>query len=309
MVEPEHNETVDPVEECLVKLANATGNAVLVLNADINADSFAKVVSALDNIGTQKALSLILNSRGGSIDYAFGIAKAIRGRCQEFEVIVPDIAKSAATLITLAADRILLGQFGELGPLDPQVLDRAGGSGRRSPLEIVKGLEYLRDYYIETFDLMVRLLLGRAGMDVPHTMEHATGALSSIAGALYNSVNYRELGEAVRHLTVSQQYANETMRRWSPLDQASFEAVVETLVWEYPDHGFIIDVDEARNIGLSNVKPLGIELEALYYVVVDREESFVCYALPEGYEQTENGNDAAPAPGGNHGSTTGSSCE
>ena len=63
MVEPEHNETVDPVEECLVKLANATGNAVLVLNADIGPDSFAKVVSVLDNIGDQEAFSLVLNSR------------------------------------------------------------------------------------------------------------------------------------------------------------------------------------------------------------------------------------------------------
>ena len=269
MVEPEHNENIDPVEECLVKLANATGNAVLVLNADINADSFAKVVSVLDNIGTQETLSLVLNSRGGSIECAFGIVKAIRGRCQDLEVLVPDIAKSAATLIALSADRIFLGKFGELGPMDPQVPDLTGSADRRSPLEIVKGLEYLRDYYIETFDLMVRFLLEQAGMDIAHTMEHATGALSPIAGALYNSVNYRELGEAVRHLTVSQQYAKETMRRWSPLDQASSEAVVETLVWEYPDHGYMIDVEEAQRIGLNNADRLHPRLENLCFEVIN----------------------------------------
>ena len=269
MVEPEHKETVDPVEECLVKLANDTGNAVLVLNADIGSDSFAQVAAALDNIGDQETLSLVLNSRGGSIEYAFGIAKAIRGRCQELEVLVPDIAKSAATLIALSADRILFGKFGELGPMDPQVPDLTGSADRRSPLEIVKGLEYLRDYYIETFDLMVRFLLEQAGMDIAHTMEHATGALSPIAGSLYNSVNYRELGEAVRHLTVSQQYAKETMRRWSPLDQASSEAVVETLVWEYPDHGYMIDVEEAQRIGLNNADRLHPGLEKLCFKVIN----------------------------------------
>ena len=298
-----------PVAERLAEIANTTGNAALVLNADIGPDSFTKVVSALGNIGTQETLSLILNSDGGYIDDAFRIAKAIRASCNELEVIVPARAKSAATLIALAANRILFGQFGELGPLDPQVLDLTGSAERRSPLEIVKGLEFLRNYYVETFDVMVRFLLPRARMDVAHTMEHATGALSPIAGSLYNSVNYRELGEAVRNLAISQQYALETMRRWSPLDEEISDVIVENLVWEYPDHGFIIDVDEARNIGLSNVEPLGIELEALCSGVIDREESFVWYALPEGYEQTENGNDAVPAPGGNHGSTTGASCE
>ena len=276
MVSPEQDKTV---AERLAEIANTTGNAVLVLNADIGPDSFTKVVSALGNIGDQETLSLVLNSRGGSIEYAFGIAKAIRGRCHELEVIVPDIAKSAATLIALSADRIFLGKFGELGPMDPQVPDLTGSADRRSPLEIVKGLEYLRDYYIETFDLMVRFLLEQAGMDIAHTMEHATGALSPIAGSLYNSVNYRELGEAVRHLTVSQQYAKETMRRWSPLDQASSEAVVETLVWEYPDHGYMIDVEEAQRIGLNNADPLHLGLENLCFKVIN-QGTLIKAALP-----------------------------
>ena len=306
MVEPEQD---SPRQKSLTKLASARGHAVLALNADIGPDSFVKVASALGKIGDQESLSLILNSDGGSIEDAFRIAKSIRASCNKLEVLVPARAKSAATLIALAADRILFGQFGELGPLDPQVLDLTGSAERRSPLEIVKGLEFLRNYYVETFDVMVRFLLPRAGMDVAHTMEHATGALSPIAGALYNSVNYRELGEAVRNLAISQRYAVETMRRWSPLDEEISEVIVETLVWEYPDHGFIIDVDEARDIGLSNVDPMDFDLESLCYGVISSEGAFVYYALPEGYAQTENGNDAAPAPGGNNGSTTGASCD
>ncbi len=269
MVEPEQDKTV---AERLVNLANATGNAVLVLNADIDADSFVQVASALDSIGDQEALSLILNSRGGYIEFAFHIAKAIRASCKELEVLVPARAKSAATLIALSANRISLGQFGELGPLDPQVPDLTGSADRRSPLEIVKGLEYLRTYYIETFELMVLFLLEQAGMDVAHTMEYATGALSPVAGALYNSVNYRELGEAVRYLTVSQQYARETIRRWSPLEQDSsaVDDVVEKLVWEYPDHGHIIDVEEAQRIGLKNVDHLPTRLESLCLEVINR---------------------------------------
>ena len=308
MVEPEQDKTV---EERLAAVANATGSTVLVLNADIGPDSFAKVVSALGKIGDQEALSLILNSDGGSIEDAFRIAKAIRASCNELEVLVPARAKSAATLIALAADRILFGKFGELGPLDPQVPDPSGNASRRSPLEIVKGLEFLRNYYVGTFEVMVRSVarLRRARRDMSLSLDNVADLLSPIADPLYRLVNYRELGEAARDLAIGEEYAKETMRRWSPLKEDQANTAVDILVWAYPDHGYIIDIDEARNIGLSNVEPMDIELESLCYGVIDREEPFVCYALPEGYEQTENGNDAAPAPGGNHGSTTGASCD
>ena len=308
MVSPEQD---SPRQKSLTELANDTGNAVLVLNADIGHDSFTKVVSALDNIGAQKALSLILNSDGGSIDDAFRIAKAVRANCEYLEVIVPDRAKSAATLISLAADKILFGRFGELGPLDPQVSDPASNAIQRSPLEIVKGLEFLRNYYVGTFEVMVRSVvrLRRSRRDMTLSLDSVADLLSPIADPLYRLVNYRELGEAARDLAIGEEYAKETMRRWSPLNEDQANTAVDILVWAYPDHGYIIDIDEARDIGLSNVEPLDLELESLCYGVISSGESFVCYALPEGYEQTENGNDAAPAPGGNHGSTTGASCD
>ena len=115
-------------------------------------------------------------------------------------MIVPARAKSAATLISLAADRILFGRFGELGPLDPQIPDFTGGLDLQSPLKIIKGLEFLRNYYVETFDVMVQLLLRRSGMDIAHALDYVSDLLSPIAEPLYSSVNYGELGEAARHL-------------------------------------------------------------------------------------------------------------
>ena len=288
MVSPEQN---DPAQERLVELANTVGNAVLVLNRGIDADAFVHVCSLLDRVGNQKELSLVLDSPGGSIEYAFRIAKAVRARCDYLEVIVPARAKSAATLIALAADRILFGEFGELGPLDPQVPDFTGSADYRSPLEIVKGLEYLRNYYVETFDVMVRFLLRRARMDVAHTMDRAAELLNPIADPLYRLVNYRELGEASRDLAVSEEYAKEAMRRWSPLDEDTASDIVEILVWEYPDHGYIIDIEEARGIGLSNVFRMSAGLEGLCFGVIDSQESFVRFALPDdsGKVVTENG--------------------
>ena len=39
----------------------------------------------------------------------------------KFSVLIPYYAKSAATLLSLAADEIVMGPMGELGPVDPSV--------------------------------------------------------------------------------------------------------------------------------------------------------------------------------------------
>ena len=172
-------------DKILSELSKLTGDAVIVLNSDIDGRCFREVRESLEKLGTPETLSLILTSGGGSIEYAFWIATAIRGKCDHLDVIVPDHAKSAASLIALSADRILFGQFGELGPLDPQVPDITGGSERRSPLEIVKALEFLRTYYLATFDIIIPLLLRRTDMDVAHALDHAIRLLSQIAEPLY----------------------------------------------------------------------------------------------------------------------------
>ena len=306
MVSPEQD---NPVQEHLTKLANVTGNAVLVLNRGIDGACFNGVRSSLNKIGEPEVLSVVLNSDGGSIEFAFRIAKAIRASCDKLEVLVPARAKSAATLIALAADQIRFGEFGELGPLDPQVPDFTGSADYRSPLEIVKGLEFLRNYYVETFDVMVLFLLEQAGMDVAHTMENATGALSPIAESLYRSVNYRELGEAVRNLAISQRYAVETMRRWSPLPKEITEAIVETLVWEYPHHGHIIDVEEAHQIGLSNVECLDPTVESLCLEIIALQGPFIESALPGSDNQGGEDNESVLTSGGENETEYGSPCE
>ena len=305
----ESSEQNNSIDKRIADLANATGNAVLVLNADIDDRCFDNVVASLDEIEQQGILSLIVNSPGGSIEFAFLIAKAAREKCHHLDVVVPRQAKSAATLIALAADRILFGRFGELGPLDPQVADLTSGGDFKSPLEMVKGLEFLRTYYIETFDVMVQLLMRRTGMDVAHTFGYATSLLSPIADPLYRLVNYRELGEASRYLDVSQEYAEKAMRRWSPLGDAAINRIVNRLVWEYPDHGYIIDIDEAHGIGLTNVAELDPDLESLSLAVITEQESFVKAARPENDGQAKHGDDSALLPGGEHENNDGTSCE
>ena len=66
-------------------------------------------------------LHLLLWSTGGDGEVAIRIVRAAQSRCKELTVIVPDIAKSAATLLSLGAHHIMMGPASDLGPIDPQL--------------------------------------------------------------------------------------------------------------------------------------------------------------------------------------------
>jgi hypothetical protein len=76
-----------------------------------------------------KPITLILSSPGGYGLAAERIVHACRTASgNDFEVIVPGRAKSAATIICFGANQILMTPTAELGPVDPQVFDPELGS-------------------------------------------------------------------------------------------------------------------------------------------------------------------------------------
>ena len=70
-------------------------------------------------------LHILLDSPGGDGEIAIRIVRAAQSRCKELTIIVPDQAKSAATLLSLGAHHIMMGPASDLGPIDPQF--RLGG--------------------------------------------------------------------------------------------------------------------------------------------------------------------------------------
>ena len=66
-----------------------------------------------ENIGT---LEILIHSPGGHADPAYKLMRFFRRKAKKINVIVPLVAKSAATLMCLAADTIYMGELAELGP-------------------------------------------------------------------------------------------------------------------------------------------------------------------------------------------------
>jgi hypothetical protein len=61
----------------------------------------------------------------------------------QFRVIVPELAKSAATIVALGAKEIVMGYCSELGPIDPQVFvpDQSGRGIFRSAHSIIQSVD------------------------------------------------------------------------------------------------------------------------------------------------------------------------
>ncbi|MGH7641640.1 MAG: SDH family Clp fold serine proteinase [Candidatus Dormibacteria bacterium] len=67
-------------------------------------------------------IHLMLVTPGGDGEAALRLLRSVQARCRELVVIVPDMAKSAGTIIALGAHRILMGPSSDLGPVDPQLV-------------------------------------------------------------------------------------------------------------------------------------------------------------------------------------------
>lgn len=240
-------------------LANERGRPVLLLNCLMVDKSLTdvkdviKAISVADPTFRQhKQLSVLLKSQGGLATDTYKLILALRTYADDIEVLVPDYAKSAATFFCLGADTIYMGWAGELGPLDPQVIDRTGGVRWLSALETFKGLEHLLNHSLQAYDAIVELLLTRAHLDVPIAIEKAEPLFAAIASPLYKNVDLRELREFGRYLAEIEQYALRVMLRWGyNEDQSKIHQIVRRLVWEYPSHEFVIDLAEAQEIGLN----------------------------------------------------------
>ena len=98
-----------------------------------------------------------MHSPGGHPDYAYQVMKFFRRRYKEVNIIVPLMAKSAATLMCLGADKVFMGEFADLGPIDVQINDPANDRDTAiSPLDEFKSLEYMRDMAIEWLAVFLR---------------------------------------------------------------------------------------------------------------------------------------------------------
>ncbi len=93
------------------------------VNTRIAPDVTTILFRHLEMIKKQPKIDLFLYTRGGDVLTPWRLVHLIREYTSYFSVIVPFRAYSAGTLLCLGADEVLMGKMGELGPIDPSVVN------------------------------------------------------------------------------------------------------------------------------------------------------------------------------------------
>lgn len=88
----------------------------------IDMEDAQTIIAAIKETPKERPIDLVLHTPGGLVLAAMQIARAVEAHPAKVRVFVPVFAMSGGTLIALAADEIILGEFSVLGPIDPQLM-------------------------------------------------------------------------------------------------------------------------------------------------------------------------------------------
>lgn len=131
------NNNYDQVRSERIKAVEAiTGRPLIIYAADfLNHEKVQHCggevsIDGNDKIGfceviekiTGDNLDILIHSPGGDAQAAESIINILRTRFKSIRFIVPDQAKSAATMMCCASDEVLMDERSELGPIDPQMI-------------------------------------------------------------------------------------------------------------------------------------------------------------------------------------------
>lgn len=80
-------------------------------------------------------LDVLVHSPGGYAEVVESIVTQLRGKYNSIRFLVPSYAKSAATMLVMSGNEILMDTDAELGPIDPQLRTQTGSSPAEAILE------------------------------------------------------------------------------------------------------------------------------------------------------------------------------
>jgi hypothetical protein len=179
-------------------------------------------------------LDLFLLSPGGFIDPAFKMVQICRaGTTKRFAALIPYYAKSAASLLCLGADELVMGPASEIGPTDPRIAvpDQYGRMVNISAVSI------------------------RDALDLLEERSKGSPEKALLFAPLLEKLDANIIGEYERALKSSEQFAEALLSKYMlKADLSKAKAVAEKLSTGYWSHGYPIDSREAHDtLGLNAI--------------------------------------------------------
>jgi len=176
-------------------------------------------------------VDILVQSPGGSAEATESIVELLRDRFDTIRFIIPGIAKSAATMLAMAGDALILNEASELGPTDPQMII----NNRQSPAGAI------RDQFRKAEqDLQSNPALMPAWLPI----------LQQFGPSL--------LIECENHITLSQELVSKWLRSFMFRERSDATRRANKVArYLSDDHKFR---SHARRLGLADLKDLGLTI-------------------------------------------------
>jgi Serine dehydrogenase proteinase len=232
---------------------------------------------------------LLLTTFGGDAHVAYRIARCLQKNYSrnhptkpgsgEVLIYVDSECASAGTLVSLAADKLIISDHAELGPLDVQIRKPDEVGDWTSGLTPIQALKYLGEESMNLFSShFYRLRFSRTlrfstRMAADIAAQVATGLLSE----LYEQIDPLRLAEYDQMMRVAEEYGLR-------LKTANIkEHTIERLLRGYPTHEFCIDATEAKELfnkvegPSAELAELAARLGKVAEKALYEDEPIVCY--------------------------------
>lgn len=198
--------------------------------AQIADDAVRPLYDHVRPMGKLKKLDLFLYSRGGAVEVPWRIISMLREHCTHLGVLIPYRAHSAATLIALGCDEIVLGRKAELGPIDPATQ--------------AKGTEVKEEIRVEDVMSFIAFIKEVAGLGdqqaIAENVKILTEKLSPwVLGSIYRTHTHIRI--VARKMLAC--HANR-------VEEQTANLIIESLAEKTYSHGHAISRSEAKELGL-----------------------------------------------------------
>ncbi len=221
------------------------------INARVAMDIIPIISKQLQIIGKTDNIDLFLYSAGGDTMVPWRLVSMIREYCDKFSVLVPYKAHSAATMIALGADEIVMSDLSEISPIDPSTANVFNPSDPQNPQNKIP---------ISVEDVMAYFDLAKNKFEIKNDEE-----LAKIFNKFVESnpqIHPLALGNVNRIHNLIRILAKRLLKSHkSPMKDDEIEKIVDYFTEKLYSHQYFIGRKEAKeDLGLKTVQYAANEL-------------------------------------------------
>jgi hypothetical protein len=184
----------------------------------------------LERIGHSETIYLFLKSDGGSGQVSLRLINLLRQHCKQVVALVPLQCASAATMIAIGADQILMGPTAYLTAVDTSLNHALSPVDRHNDSVSVS---------LDELQRVIRLWRSQQGNETENAYK-----------SLFQYVHPLVIGAVDRAESLSIMLCRELLSHHIA-DEEKAEQIATTLNSKYPSHSYPILLNEAKKIGLQ----------------------------------------------------------